>query len=73
MLTFLSQFTEGKPPSDAAYFVPKTVVGPFKEIILGSDCNKRLAVNMQDKQLTIKQLHDTQSSTKCFVISEANI
>ena len=80
MLPFLSQFTEADPPSNAASFVPKRVprAGPFEEFILWpkvnkSDPTKCLAVNTQDKRLTITKRQDAQSSTKSFVISQANI
>ena len=73
MLPFLSQMTEGKIPPNAASFLPQQVRGPFEGCILESDRKMCLAVNTQDKTLTIKKWEDTQSSAKSFVISQANI
>ena len=67
MLPFLPQFTGDKPPADATYFVPKKVAEPFETFAVGSDDNKRIAVNMQGKSLTVKELEDPQPSTISFV------
>ena len=53
--------------------MPKKVVGPFEALVVGSDDKKCIAVNMQDKSLTVTELEDTQTSAISFVISPENI